>query len=300
MRITSTANLPISVFFALGAAKTGYDYFKAKPKDRNDVLVRNSTIIGSSIAGVIAAQKGADKFFKQQPIEKTIKNVSSWLLHVPKPKFMKHFLESLVDANHNHKFDAGEETQCTEIIQNCMKDCAMVTSAIGTGLLGGTILNKTYFKNRKPPLVETDLNKAKPNYNIAANPDDGLEQISKVLEGDFKAFKTVDQPMAVFDALKISEEKDPVTKMKMTSYEVIANALLPTFFISLAMSLTKNLHIAKRIGLVGASGLLGILLGHRIAVQFNRSITPKIVKNIEEIKEDIDAISKDNNYVYPG
>lgn len=300
MRITSAANLPISVFFALGAAKTGYDYVKAEPKDKKDVLVRNSIIIGSSIMGVVAAQKGADLFFKQRPIEGAITKTSGWLLKVPKPKFLQNFLESLVDVNHNHKFDVGEETQCTEIIQNCLKDCFMVASAIGSGLIGGSILNKTYFKNKKPTLSQTDLSKAQPNYNLVANPDDGIEQISKVLEGDFKAFKTVDQPMAVFDALKISAEKDSMTKMKMTAYELIANALLPTFFISLAMSLTKNLSIPKRIGLVGASGGLGILVGHRMAVQFNRTVTPEIVKNIEELKEDMDAVTKDEKYFYPG
>ena len=163
----------------------------------------------------------------------------------------------------------------------------MVCSAIGAGIIGGEALNLTYFKNRKKPNGDININSLKPNYNLKENPDDGLEQISKVLGGDFKVLKAVDQPMAMFDALKITEGKDATTKMKMTAYELIANALVPTFFISIAMSMTKNLSLLKRIGLVGASAALGLLLGHKCALQFNRSVTPEIAKNIEELTDNI-------------
>lgn len=288
MRIKSSANIPLSVLFTLGAAKTAYDYYKADDKEKNDVFIRNSVIVGSSITGVATAQKYANKIISQQPIGKVAKSLSKWVLDIPKPKFLKHFFDALFDENHNNKIDPGEDiTQCTEIIQNCFKDCFMVLSAILAGLAGGEILNLTYYKNKKPTLSHTDINALEPNYNIKANPDDGLEQVSKILEGDFKVLKAIDQPMAMFDALKITEEKDPSTKMKMTAYELIANALLPTFFISLAMSFTKNLSLLKRICIVSASGGLGLLVGHRCAVQFNRSVTPEIAKNIEEIKEDL-------------
>lgn len=288
MRISSTTNIPLSALLALGTAKTAYDYHKADKKDKKDILIRNSVIVGSSIAGVAAAQKYSSKLIQQKHIDKVINSVANKVLKLPKPKFIKNFFESLLDANKNHKIDIGEDkAQCLEIMQNCFKDCLLVLSAIGAGLIGGEVLNLTYFKNRKPPLEHTDINTLEPNYNIKANPDEGLEQVSKILEGDFKALKYIDQPMAVFDALQITEEKDPSTKIKMTAYELIANALLPTFFISLAMSLTKNLSLPKRIGIVGASGGLGLLIGHRCAVQFNRSVAPEIAKNFEEFKEDI-------------
>lgn len=287
MRLTSAGNLPISVFFALGAGTTAYNCWKAKPEDRKDVMVRSSAIVASSIIGVVAAQRYSDKIIKQKPIEKAINTVAKWFLNVPKPKFMQHFFESLLDANKNHKFDIGEESQCNEIIQNCLKDCFMLISAIGAGVLGGEILNLTYFKDKKPPLIETNLDKEKPNYNLKANPDEGIDKLSKVLEGDFKIWKAFDKPMAVFDALQITKEKSALTKIKMTAYEIIANALLPTFFISLSMSLTKNLKLSKRIPAVTASGILGLLLGHRMAVQFNRSVTPEIVENIKEITDEI-------------
>ena len=287
MRLTSAGNLPISVFLALGLGTTGYNCWKSEPKDKKDVFIRSAAVVSSSIVGVVAAQKYSDKIIKQKPIERGIDTVAQWLLHVPKPRFLKHFFESLLDANRNHKLDAGEYSQCNEIIQNCLKDCFMLLSAIGTGILGGELLNLTYFKGRKPPLKETDLSKEKPNYNIKANPDEGLDQISKVLEGDFKVWKAFDKPMAVFDALQITKEKNSLTKVKMTAYEIIANALLPTFFISLSMSLTKNLSLLKRIIIVAASGGLGLLLGHRMAVQFNRTVTPELVENIKEITEEI-------------
>ncbi len=287
MRLTSAGNLPISVFFALGAGTAGYNCWKAKPEERKDVLVRNSTIITSSILGVIGAQRYSDKIIKQKPIEKSINAVAKWLLNVPKPKFLKHFIDSLLDKNHNHKLDIEEHSQCNEIIQNCLKDCFMLISAIGAGVIGGEILNITYFKDKKPPLQETNLDKEKPNYNIKANPDEGLDTVSKILEGDFKVWKAFDKPMAVFDALQITKEKNALTKIKMTAYEIIANALLPTFFISLSMSLTKNIRLAKRIPTVAASGALGLLLGHRMAVQFNRSVTPELVENIKEITNEI-------------
>ena len=117
MRLTSAGNLPISVFLALGLGTTGYNCYKAEPKERKDVFVRSSTIVGSSIIGVIGAQKYADKIIKQKPIEKSINTVAEWILHVPKPKFLKHFFESLLDANNNHKLDIEEHSQCNEIIQ---------------------------------------------------------------------------------------------------------------------------------------------------------------------------------------
>lgn len=287
MRLTSARNLPISVFFALGIGTTGYNCWKAKPEDKKDIFVRNIGIISSSIVGVVAAQKYSDKIIKQKPIEKVINSFAQGVLHMPKPKFLKHFFESLLDANKNHKFDIEEQSQCKEIIQNCLKDCFMLISAIGAGVIGGEFLNLTYFKNKKPPLTETNLAKEKPNYNIKANPDEGIDKISKILEGDFRIWKAFDKPMAVFDALQITKEKNSLTKIKMTAYEIIANALLPTFFISLSMSLTKNLSLSKRILSICASGILGLMLGHRMAVQFNRSVTPEIVENIKELTEEI-------------
>ena len=287
MRLTSAGNLPISVFLALGAATAGYSCWKAKPEERKDVLVRSSTIVASSIVGVVASQKYSDKIIKQKPIEKSINTVAKWLLNIPKPKFLKHFLDALLDKNHNHKLDIEEHSQCNEIIQNCLKDCFMLISAIGAGVIGGEILNITYFKDKKPPLKETNLDNQEPNYNIKANPDEGIDKVSKVLEGDFKIWKAFDKPMAVFDALQITKEKNALTKIKMTAYEIIANALLPTFFISLSMSLTKNLRLAKRIPTVAAAGALGLLLGHRMAVQFNRSVTPELVENLKEITNEI-------------
>lgn len=288
MRLTSAGNLPISVFLALGATTAGYNCWKAKPSERKDVLIRSSVIVGSSIAGVVAAQKYSDKIIKQKPIEKTINTVAHWLIHVPKPRFLKHFFESLLDANKNNKFDIEETSQCNEIIQNCLKDCFMLVSAIGAGVVGGEILNLTYFKDKKAPaLKETNLAKEKPNYNIKANPDEGIDKMSKILEGDFKIWKAFDKPMAVFDALQITKEKNSLTKIKMTAYEIIANALLPTFFISLSMSLTKNVSLIKRIFTVSSAGILGLVLGHRMAVQFNRSVTPEIVENIKELTDEI-------------
>ena len=288
MRITSSANLPLSILLTIGAAKTAYDYKQANEKDKKSILIRNGVIVGSSIAGVVTAQKYADKVISQQPVDKAINSFSKWVVNLPKPKFLKHFFESLLDANHNNKIDPKEDvTQFTEIVQNCFKDCFMVCSAIGAGIIGGEALNLTYFKNRKKPNGDININSLKPNYNLKENPDDGLEQISKVLGGDFKVLKAVDQPMAMFDALKITEGKDATTKMKMTAYELIANALVPTFFISIAMSMTKNLSLLKRIGLVSASAALGLLLGHKCALQFNRSVTPEIAKNIEELTDNI-------------
>ena len=66
MRLTSAGNLPISVFLALGAATAGYSCWKAKPEERKDVLVRSSTIVASSIVGVVASQKYSDKIIKQK------------------------------------------------------------------------------------------------------------------------------------------------------------------------------------------------------------------------------------------
>ena len=53
------------------------------------------------------------------------------------------------------------------------------------------------------------------------------------------------------------------------------------------MSLTKNISLAKRIFTVAAAGGLGLALGHRMAVQFNRSVTPELVENIKELTEEI-------------
>ena len=61
MRLTSAGNLPISVFLALGAGTTGYNCWKAKPKERKDTFIRSSAIVASSIVGVFLAQKYSDK-----------------------------------------------------------------------------------------------------------------------------------------------------------------------------------------------------------------------------------------------
>ena len=66
MRLTSAGNLPISVFFALGIGTTGYNCWKAKPKERKDTFVRCSAIVGSSIVGVLAAQKYSDKITSER------------------------------------------------------------------------------------------------------------------------------------------------------------------------------------------------------------------------------------------
>lgn len=289
MRLTSTGNLPLSVLIALGAAKTGYDWHKAEKKDKNNVLIRNTAVIGASIAGFTAAQKYADKLIEKRPVKKFINSMITNITQIERPKFVKHVLNTLFDANHNKKIDPNEDvTECAKIIQNCAKDCWLVLSAITSGVIAGDILNLTFFrKSHAATPLQTDFINAPPNYNFKQNPDEGIDKISKVLEADFKPLKGIDQPMAVLDALSISAEKNPDTKMKMTAYELIANALTPTFFISLSMSITKNLRLIQRIPIVGAAAGLGLILGHKLAVQFNRSVTPKISENIKELKEDL-------------
>ncbi len=289
MRISLSGNMPISVLFSLGALKTGYDLYTSKEKDKKNTFIRDSVIIGSSIIGVSAAQKYSDFLIKQRPIKALVNKTTELFTKIRKPKFIEKITKPFLDANRDKTVTKLEETtEFTKIMQNCLKDCFSVTSAILSGLLGAEILNHTYFKkNPTPKLKETDINKTAPNYNVVENPDDGIEQLSKMLEADFKVFKAFDKPLAVFDAIKIADEKNIDTKVKMTAYEIIANALLPTFFISLAMSLTKNLNMAKRICAVGASGLLGLLMGHKLAVQFNRRFAPQITETVKELHEDI-------------
>ncbi len=289
MRITSSGNLPISVLFAVGAVKTAYDYKKAPEKDKKNVFIRNTVIIGSSIAGVLGAQKYADKLIQKRPLKRFTYKLTKGFKDLPKPNFIKRMLNPLLDANHDKKVDFIEEvTECDKIIQNCAKDCFIVSSAIIAGIISGEILNRTLFKHSKAATpLHTDLKTLKPNYNVAANPDEGFDKISRVLQGDFRILEGVDQPMAVLDALSISQEKNTETKMKMTAYELIANALTPTFFISLAMSFTKNLKCISRIPIVTAFGGLGLAIGHQLAQQFNRSVTPEIAENLQELKENL-------------
>ena len=47
------------------------------------------------------------------------------------------------------------------------------------------------------------------------------------------------------------------------------------------------LSLIKRIFTVSSAGILGLVLGHRMAVQFNRSVTPEIVENIKELTDEI-------------
>lgn len=269
MRVSLSKNMPISVLLSLGALKIGYDFCTDKEKNKKDVFVRDSVIMGSSILGVVAAQKSSDRLIKKQSMQKLINKVTEFFTgQVPK--------------------NSIKTKEFANITQNCLKDCFCVTSAILTGLIGAEVLNHTYFKRKKQPkLMETNIKNLKPNYNVLANPEDGIENVSKMFEKNFRILKTIDGPLAVFDAIKIAEEKKLDTKVKMTMYEIIANALLPTFCISLAMSLTKNTSKLKRACVVGASGVVGLYSGHKLAVGFNKKYSPQITETVKEIREDI-------------
>ena len=123
----------------------------------------------------------------------------------------------------------------------------------------------------------------------AVHPKRPIEHIPRLLED----IKMLQYPLTALDALEIYSAKNADERARMTAYELIANTMMPTIFVSVGNSLTKNFTKFQKIPVVASFLVLGLYAGHKLAVLFNNRVTPNIMESLNDISFEVTDIQKE-------
>ena len=188
--------------------------------------------------------------------------------------------------------------------KDCTSGCFIMAVTVLSSVAGNQLLSKYLFKKREEEIKQA-LEAHKEQVAAAKKT---IEQPEEKAEKAFKDFKSanyylhyvntefskdpankifasfsflpimrvLDLPLTAAAGFDISKEKDTKKQISRTSTSMIANTVVPTFFVSIVSSLTKNLKTCIRIPVLAVTTLAGIACGMAIG----KASEKKIEKNL--------------------
>ncbi len=250
-----------TVFGVTGLSKLASDY-KAAPEDKkNFTLAHDSIVLGASALGVVGYSVLSKKAVKNKFVTKHLNALKTGL----KDKVSsKHAVKTL-----SHTY---------EVAKRCLDNTLM----LGTGILGAIgadygihamrldkklkpkpitstedeSFNKIYDAKNKiiNTFKESSLNK---NLEETVGTEIKSNMYNRVF--DFPAMKMFATSMVGMQGFEVIEEKTLKKKMKHATKCLIANSVVPIFFLSTASTLTKNMNNALRLPITFATMIFGTM-----------------------------------------
>ncbi len=246
--ITKPAILAPAAFLSIGAGKIAYDYNNEKPVTKKRVLLKDASIISGSMLGFVTVN----------PLTKYIcKNCQA------KNKFIK-----------------LSEYIITQTFAGTLNTFAAIVGAI----YANEFIHKYFLDNPKyPKLNASGDNKEKTgilqqssvfkNFNYV-NSQFASTTANAMLSTALyvPAMKVFNTPMMALSGFSVANTKGYNNKLKKTTYELLANTMIPSLFISaVSMIVDKRKSLIKYPALF-ASICLGTFAGSTIANKFKSQI----------------------------
>ena len=250
--ITHPSLLAPTVFIGIGASKTFGDYQKSPSHQKKQTLAKDVAILTGSVLGFALMNPLTSKL-----CTKSFLPLSNKFLHS-----MEYVLKQSVSA----------------VLNTFMG----VTGAVcANTLMQKYVLNKKFFC---PPPVNIDENpdfqKANNTFKnfITITPNVATKAANRMLTNisDIPAMKVFSAPMIALTGFSIANTEGLRNKVKRTTNEILANSLIPTFFVSVTSLLVGNKKNIIKIPALLASLGLGSLTGMIVADKSQKSIERKI------------------------
>lgn len=275
-KINYTKIITPSAFVGVCAYQSYKDYKNADRVDRKKIIAKDVLIMGGTLTGIVAAKKLVSSASKI----KTLENISDFFKK--KTLSITGFLKS--------KFGYKERTLKGAV--NVLKDTVEELFATFCGIVFAVGISD-YLARKKlfdiKPKEKGDKIVANPlttNYDLYQNPDTGVESVSKIFQSmGLSAAAGVEGPLSALAGYSVSAQQGIENRIKQTSYELIANAAVPTFVISAVGRSTKKLPLWSKFLIYPTAALTGLFLGHKAGLWFDKKITQEVTDEIQETKK---------------
>lgn len=254
-----------TVFAVTGLSKLASDY-KTAPEDKKSfTLAHDSIVLGTSALGVVAYNIASKKIIRSKPITNALNVLKTGIKNkLHQKNYSKHAMIAL--------------SHIAEVSKRCLDNTLM----LGTGILGaigadyGIHAIRLDKKLKPKPITTTEdesLNKIYDAKNKIIN-SFRESSINKNLENtvgseiksnmynrvfDFPAMKMFATSMVGMQGFEVIEEKTLKARMKHATKCLVANSIVPVFFLSTASTLTKNMNNALRLPITFATMIFGTM-----------------------------------------
>lgn len=289
-----------AVFVAVGVAKACQDYKKEKPETKTKILLKDSAILTGSILGFALVNPMTRAFCGTKFVELFVnssKNLVSRFYKLPDKGSIK----------------AIEKTEkVMKNVEHVIKESAAGTINTFAGIVGAIyaneLMHKYVFSNprflekfaSKPANIESSANQAAniernlffknssafSSFNYV-NMEFAKNTASRVFStiSDVPGMRLLEKPMIALTGFSVANTKGYHNKLKKTTYELLANTLIPTIFVT-AMSLAvENKRPLIKYPALFFALTLGAAVGTKVADVYKNKINETIDSmNIDYIK----------------
>lgn len=258
-----------TVFAVTGMAKLASDYKNAHEDKKKYVLAHDSIVLASSALGVLGYNVLSKKTLNSKLAKKAISGlktaVKSGINSTPFNKAAKSFLKN-----------------SAEIANRCIDNTFMlgtgILAAIGADYAVNAVRLDKKLASKKMNTVETEsFDKIYQAQNTIMNSfkqstlnktlDDtvGAELKSNMYNRvfDFPAMRMFATSMVGMQGFEVIQEKTMKERMKHTTKCLIANSVVPMFFLSTASTLTKNMKGILRLPITFATMIFGTMYANK-------------------------------------
>lgn len=299
-----------AVFVGVGLGKSALDYNRAKPEKKKKVFAKDAAILAGSVVAFTAVSPLTKKFCRTEFIKAAVemsqkgfkKIKTSELFAKLFPKKAKAFTESVKSDSKGAKEFMEKQFNNVEYV---LKQSIAGTINTFAGILGAIyanefmhkyVLNKPYFENKNTLVEHTPAEKEaieKSNINFQKkmmsnnkvfknfdyiNKDTATQTANRVFAtiSDLPSMKVLEKPMIALTGFSVANTKGYHNKFKKTSYELLANTMIPTLFVSvMSLIVGKRANIIKYPALV-LSLVAGTSVGSVVANHYKTQINEAI------------------------
>ena len=291
-RFLDAKSTAVTVFGVTGLCKLASDYKNAPDDKKQYILAHDGLVLGASGLGVVAYNVASKKLVNTKTLSKFINRTKSKVAHtLQKNNYTKPIKVAL-----KHGY---------EIITNCLNNALM----LGTGILGAIGADyATHAVKLDKRLNKKQVNSAETQsfdaiYNTQnkivdkfknSSINQNLEQAvgTEVKKGmysrifDFPAMKMFSSSMVGMQGFEVIQEKTFKARMKHATKCLVANSLVPVFFLSTASSVTKKMNTALRLPIIFATMIFGTMYTNK----FIDKQQYKYSKNTKKPKREITKV----------
>lgn len=254
-----------TVFAVTGLSKLASDYKDAPADKKHYTLTHDAFVLGTSALGVAGYTFASKKVIKSKGFIKLLNKLKTHVKgHIEEKKYSK-------PAKNVLNYFKEVSTKC---LDNTLMLGTGILGAIGADYLVHAVhLDKKLKQKKTLQTEDKSFDKINDTTNTLINSfkESGLNKTLDNAVGsevknsmynrifDFPAMKMFTTSMVGMQGFEVIQEKTLKARMMHTTKCLIANSVVPIFFLSTATSLTKKMNSALRLPLTFATMIFGTM-----------------------------------------
>lgn len=299
-----------TILTGAGVYKTWKDYKTAPQEQKKRVLIRNTAALGTAALAVFSVDRFMNKKFSSDVLQNFSHRVSSAILN---NKFVKKITGKLLPSK---ELQPVKFAAISDIIANCTNDVMLTASAALAGVTAGFIADKALYpaKNAKSNAVDTNKTQttqtAEPTQPQQTQPKKNNALIEKLTNEKaqnlfldtasiFESAGFIQNPLGktslVLSSIDTAKEKNFQTLVEQTASGIVAEALIPTLFVSLANTITTNKSFWIKIPAIAAAFYSGNFIGEHAGRHLTHEIRDEFFEVEDENEENEEAEETEDN-----